>query len=267
MVMKNIQFAVFIILSGMLFVRCSNNVDPSATSTVSLKMSASTISGKTSFSGRIEAASTVALTDVKVNVREIEFEFDHEDDHFKKDSCFNQNSDLSRMGMGGQHMGSNDDHEAKLKGPFIVDLLNAGTFVDQVITTVELPNAQYEKIKFKLSPSSEAGDMQGKSVLIKGSVGSTPFTFWHDARAKFGVKFSDGTSLATDGSDVTLAIQLELDKVMSVVNGGVDLSQAKDGNNDGTITIDPLNTDGNEEIADDIMQLLTRHARCEKKRD
>lgn len=263
--MKKIQFAALLILSGVLFVRCSNNEDPSATSTVSLKMSAATATGKTSFSGRIQA--TVALTDVKVNVREIEFEFDHEDDHFKKDSCFNQDSDYSRMGMGGHHQGGDDDHEAKLKGPFIVDLLNAGTFVDQLVTTVEVPNAQYEKIKFKLSPSSEAGDMQGKSVLIKGSVGSTPFTFWHDARARFGVKFADSTSLTTDGAAVTLAIQLELDKVMSAVNGGVDLSQAKDGNNDGTITIDPLNTDGNEELADDIMQLLTRHARCEKKRD
>lgn len=250
----------------MLFVRCTNNADPSATSTVSLKMSAATTTGKTTFSGRTEAASTVELTDVKVNVREIEFEFDHDDDHFKKDSCFNKDSDLSRMGMSG-HKGGDDDHEAKLKGPFIVDLLNAGTFVDQVITTVEVPNAQYEKIKFKLSPSSEAGDMNAKSILIKGSVGGTPFTFWHDARARFGVKFADSTSLAANGAAVTLAIQLELDKVMSAVNGGVDLSKAEDGNNDGTITIDPLDTDGNKELADDIMELLTRHARCEKKRD
>ncbi len=264
--MKKIQFAALFILSGVLFTRCTNNADPSATSTVSLKMSAATTNGKTSFSGRTQAA--IALTDVKVNVREIEFEFefDHDDDRFKKDSCFNQNSDLSRMGMSA-HKAGNDDHEAKLKGPFIVDLLDAGAFVDQVITSVEVPNAEYEKIKFKLSPSSEAGDMKGKSVLIKGTIGSTPFTFWHDARARFGVKFSDSTSLATNGPAVTLAIQLELDKVMSTVNGGVDLSKAKDGNSDGTITIDPDNTDGNEKLADDIMKLLTRHARCEKKRD
>lgn len=260
--MKKIQIAILIVL-GVVLARCSNNADPSATSTVSLKLSASTTTGKTSFGGRTQ--STVTLSDVKVNIREIEFEFDHDDDHFKKDSCFNQDSD--HRSMGSNHNGSHQDTETKLKGPFIIDLMDAGAFVDQVITTVEVPNAQYEKIKFKLSPSTEVGDMNDKSVLISGSFGSTPFTFWHNARAKFGVKFSDSTSLTTNGEAVTLAIQLELDKVLSVVNGGVDLSKAIDGNNDGTITIDPINTDGNKELADDIMKLLTHRARCEKRRD
>ena len=242
--MKKIQFPIILLLVAGSLVRCSTHGEPSATSTVSLKMSASTPDGKAIIGGRTMSA--VTLADVKVNIREIKFEFDEEDDHFKKDSAFQE------------------DDDSKLKGPFIVDLMNAGAFVDQVVTTVNVPNAKYEKIKFKLAPSAVAGDMDGKSILINGTIGSTPFIFWHNANAHFGAKFPDSTSLATNGAAVTLAIHLELDKVLNVLNGGIDLSNAVDGNQDGTITIDPLNDDGNKEMADAIMMLLTHHTHCEK---
>ncbi len=251
--MKRVQSLIIVLLGALAFMSCTKSTDPSVTSNLSLKMSAASVDGKTSMGGRISSAdgrtsSTITLTDVKVNLRELEFEFDHDDDHFKKDPDFDE------------------DNEAKLKGPFIIDLMNAGSFVDQVVTSVNVPNARYEKIKFKLSPSEENGDMKGKSVLITGSIGDTPFIFWHNARAKFGAKFSDNTSITTSGEAVTVAIHLELDKILSKLNGGVDLSTAQDRNNDGTITIDPMNDDGNKELADAIMNLLTRHTHCEKEK-
>jgi len=260
--MKN-KVLVFAIIAGILLMGCSNNADPSATSNVSIKMSATTSTGKSSFNGRTQSA--IALTDVKVNIRDIEFEFDHEDEHFMKDSSYNEDYEHEH-GMMGNHHG-NDDNEKKLAGPFIVDLMNAGTFVDQVITTLEVPNAKYEKIKFKLAPSTETGDMQGKSVLITGTIESIPFEFWHNRKAKFGVKFSDSTSMAATGDALTLSIQLELDKVLSTLNGGVDLTKAVDGNKDGTITIDPINTDGNKNLANEIMMLLNRRMYCDKRKD
>ncbi len=254
--MKQIKFLCLALVSAMLLANCSKNAGPSITSSASLKMSAATANGKTTITGRVgaagsrtDAATTVTLTDVKVNVRELEFDFDHEDDHFKKDSSFNGNED------------------AKLKGPFIVGLMNAGAFVDQVITTVNIPDAKYEKVSFKIAPSTVAGDMNGKSILITGTIGTTPFVFWHDARVRFGVKFQDSTALATSGAAVTLAIHLELDKIISVANGGVDLSAATDGNKDGTITIDPLNDDGNKQLADQLIRLLIHRTHCEKRKD
>jgi hypothetical protein len=255
--MKSISKVLVVLLSVVIFTRCSNN-DPSATSAVSLKMSAATTNGSATINGRMitngrsTTATTVTLADVKVNIRDLKFEFDKEDrhfkeDHYKKDSCFNENDDV------------------KLKGPFLVDLMNAGSFVDQVLTSVTLPNAQYAKLRFKLSPSTAAGDMEGKSILIKGKIDTTSFVFWHNRDANFGAKFSDSTSLATSGAAVNVAIHLELDKILSALNGGVDLTQALDGNKDGVITIDPNNTDGNKWLADQIMMLLVRHAHCEKK--
>jgi hypothetical protein len=251
--MKKIKFLVLALSAGSLLVSCSKSSDPAITSSVSLSMSAATSNGKTTIGGRMatEGARTVAaitLTDVIVNVRDIKFHFDHEDDHFKKDSAYNE------------------DDELKLKGPFMVDLLNAGAFVDQVITSVNIPNAKYEKVSFKLAPYTEAGNMNGKSILIKGIFGNTPFEFWHNRKSAFGAKFADKDStLVSSGAAVELAIKLELDKVLTVANG-VDFSKLQDGNKDGTMTIDPLDTDGNKKLAELIMSLLQRHSHCEKRK-
>jgi hypothetical protein len=238
--------------------KCSSN-DPSASSSVAVKMSAATTNGSTVINGRVmidgreTASNSVTLSDVMVNVRDVKFEFDKDDPHFRdhkfqKDSCYNE------------------DHDAKLKGPFLVDLMNAGSFVDQLLTSVNVPNAKYERLRFKLSTSTASGDMQGKSIMIKGKIDTINFVFWHDRDANFGAKFADSTSLATSGSAATVAIQLELDKILSVLNGGADLTQALDGNKDGVITIDPNNDDGNKWLADQIMMLLIRHSHCEKKK-
>jgi hypothetical protein len=251
--MKKLRFLLVAFVAGCMMLSCSKSGDPSASGNVALTMSAATPNGKTTIGGRFSTGSRTdsagvafTLTDIVVNVREIEFEFDHDDDHFKKDSVFDE------------------EKEVNLKGPYIVDLLNAGAFVDQVITTVNLPNAQYEKVSFKLSPSTEAGNMNGKSILITGNIGKTPFVFWSNKKAKFGARFSESDStLVSTGESINLAIKLELDKVLSIANG-FDFSKLKDGNKDGTITIDPLNTDGNKKLSEIIFQSLLHHTHCQK---
>lgn len=243
--MKSLRFLVLALAAGVVMMGCSNGADPSASSAISLTMGASTTNGLATINGRV--ATTVVLSGVTVNLREIEFEYDKEDEHFKKDSSFN------------------DEKETELKGPYILDLMNANGFVEQNIVTVSIPNGKYDKVKFKLAPSTVAGLMNGKSVSIKGTVNGKLFEFWHNAKMKFGAKFNDSTALVATGSAAKLAIQLEMDKILAVTNGGVDLSLAVDGNNDGTITIDPLNTDGNKNLADAIMILLSHHSHCEKK--
>lgn len=251
--MKNLKFLVLALFAGMVMGGCSNNADPGASSAVSLTMSASTANGLKTINGRMAtdgrvSATTITLTGVTVNLREIEFEYDGQDEHFKKDSSFR------------------DENETKLKGPFIVDLMNADGFVEQTITSVSVPNAKYEKVKFKLAPSTVlSASMSGKSISIKGKIGDKPFEFWHNANAKFGAKFNDSTAFAASGAAAKLAIHLEMDRILSAANGGVDLSTALDGNNDGTITIDPMNTDGNKNLADAIMILLMHRTHCEKK--
>jgi Domain of unknown function (DUF4382) len=245
--MKTTKYLLLALFAGSLLAGCSNKSDPAASGNVSIAISATTTNGKTSFGGRL---STDGSRDVLVNIKEIEFEFDHDDDHFKKDSSFN------------------DEDEVELKGPFIVDLLNADQFVDQVITTVKLPNAKYEKVSFKLSPSSENGDLKGKSILIKGKIDEVNFVFSSSAKAKFGARFveADSSMIAT-GDALKVAIKFELDKVLNIANG-IDLMKLKDLNKDGVISIsdDPKDPDKNQFIAQVIFKLLQRHAHCEKRK-
>ena len=254
-----------------LFAQCSKNSDPSATSSITLKMSAVSTSGKSLNNGRIagtgarvasDTSSGITLTDVMVNVRSLKFDFDERDRHFREEhhekdtACYDEDDDI------------------KLRGPFLVDLMNAGSFVDQVVAKINIPAGVYERVRFKLAPSMASGEMRGKSIMITGKIDTIPFVFWHRRDANFGARFhnaSDSTSndstsvTVNNGKVLTLAIRLELDKILRVVNDGIDLTKAVDGNKDGVITIDPNNDDGNKWIADHIMMLLIRHARCEKR--
>ena len=229
------KLMILMLLGSTLFVAC-NNDEPAANGTVILKMDAASPTGST-INGRIQA--TTVITDFKISIREIEFEFDEEDAHFKTDSSFNE--------------------DVKLKGPFVLDVLEQNAFVEQLITTVNLPNARYEKVEFKLHKNTDAGTMNGKSILITGTIDGKPFIFWHDTDEEFEIDFeNDATDLVINGNSAAIVINLQLDLLFSAVKGGVNLSLAKDGDGDGVIEINPgsIDNDGNKELAHAIKTLL-----------
>ena len=224
-----------VLLTSTLFVAC-NNDDPAANGTVILKMNASSSTGST-INGRTQA--TTAITDFKVSIREVEFEFDEDDAHFKTDSCFNE--------------------DVKLKGPFVLNVLEQNAFVEDLITTVNVPNARYEEVEFKLHKNSEAGDMNGKSIWITGTIDGKPFIFWHDTDEEFEIDFENAdTDIVINANTASLAINFQLERLFSAVKGGVNLSMATDGDGDGVIEINPgsLDNDGNKDLAHALKSLL-----------
>ncbi len=225
-----------IVLVGLMFmVSCSSN-DPAVTGTAALKMEATSSTGST-INGRTLA--TTVITDFKVSIKEIKFEFDKNDAHFKTDSAF--------------------DEDPKLKGPFVIDVLDPNGFVEQVITTVNLPNAKYEEVEFKLHKNTDAGLMNGKSIYIAGTIDGTPFIFWHDTSEEFEIDFENPTTdLLINGNSVALVITFQLEQLFSTIKGGVNLSLAVDGDLDGVIEINPGSTDndGNKDLSDAIKNLL-----------
>jgi hypothetical protein len=224
-----------VLLGSTLFVAC-NNDDPAANGTVILKMSASSPTGST-INGRTK--STTVISDFKVSIREIEFEFDEDDAHFKTDSCF--------------------DEDVKLKGPFVLNVLQQQAFVEELVTTVNVPNARYEEVEFKLHKNAESGEMNGKSILIKGTIDGQPFIFWHDTDEEFEIDFENAdTDIVINGNTASLVINLQLEQLFSAVKGGVNLSAATDGDGDGVIEINPgsLDNDGNRDLADALKTLL-----------
>jgi outer membrane murein-binding lipoprotein Lpp len=231
-----LQFMAAIMVGSALLVGC--NKDEPTVGTVALKIDAASSTGNT-INGRV--AATSVITDIKINIREIEFEFDKEDAHFKADSSYDFNKDV------------------KLKGPFLLDVLEQNAFIEQLITTVNVPNAKYEQVEFKLHKSTAAGVMNGKSILITGTIDGKPFIFWHDTDEEFEIDFADAnTDLLINANTAQMVINLQLDRLFSTLKGGISLALAKDGDGDGTIEINPgsVDNDGNKDLAHAIKNLL-----------
>lgn len=232
---------LFFALTAMLMIgACSKSVKSPFTK-VSLSLQATTTSGKTSIGGRIATPgkinSLLELTDFKISVSEIKFEFGEEDQHFNKnDSTYD------------------DDDDKVLKGPFIVDLLDGSGFVKNLVTSLNLPNANYKKVKFKLAKVNDpASVMNGKSIYITGKYDGKPFVIWDNSSEEFKISFADPAKhLTTSGNQILLDIKIFLDKAF----GEVDLTQFTDVDNDGVIEIDADNNDGHHDLENKIIDAL-----------
>lgn len=199
-----------------------------------------TIVAKASYSGntgRMENA--VSITDFKINLKEIEFELD--------DDFYDEDDDDYGDGFYG------DDDEFELSGPFELDLLSGQT----TITTINIPNGVYKEVEFEMARNTNPNsELFNKSVLIKGTIGSTPFVFWHNIDEDFEIDYEDaGQNLVISDNSATIVIDFNLDAVLA----NVDLSTAQDGNGDGLIEISPNDPDGNQSLANTIKDKIEEY--------
>lgn len=214
---------------------CSNDESSSNNANDNLTIVAkATYSGNT---GRMENA--VSITEFKINLKEIEFEL--------ADDFYDDDDDDYGDGFYG------DDDEFELKGPFELDLLSGQT----TITSINIPNGVYEEVEFEMARSTNsASELFNKSVLIKGTIGSTPFVFWHNIDEDFEIDYEDaGQNLVISDNSATLVIDFNLDAVLA----SVDLSNAQDGNGDGLIEISPNDPDGNQSLANTIKDKIEEY--------
>ncbi len=183
---------------------------------------------------------SVTLTDFMVHVREIEFEFEDE----MEDDIEHDDSIVS---------------DIELEGPFVLDLLNDRNTLYQTLATVELPNAAYDEIEFKLSPETGADvpeDIKNRSVYLAGTIGAVPFVMWHYSDEEVEIEFPDSSSFALNSDDLYIYIDAHLDQITTGLES-LDLSQVTDGNGNGTIEVGPDDEDGSEEFADWILHFIT----------
>ncbi len=241
--MKQITFALLAI--SLVLTSCSTK--SSVNGTVALKMSAATITGKTSAgrlatspSGRTQA--TVSLTSVKVNFGDIKFEVD--DDHRKSatDSVY---------------------EDTKLKGPFLVDLLSASAFIDQTIASISIPNGNYKEVEFKFAKVISSDAMNGKSISISGIADGKAFEFWSDTTEELKIDFSDKTkNVIISNNDLSLAIKLHLDQLLTLIQNAITTGLT-DTNNNGKIDIDPKNSDGYGDLYSAIKKALENETKLD----
>jgi hypothetical protein len=229
---KTLILAMLVIMTS----SCSDN-DNAASSTngkVTLKVSAVSATGQTSLTGRI--ASTVVLTDFKINIGSIKLETDEDDDRYSEDP-------------------SHED--IKLAGPFLLDLLDPNNPLSQLIATVDIPNAKYEEIEFKFIKSIVNGDMYGKTFMIRGTIDGKEFVIWSGEDAELEIDFEDASKdFVVNGNGVSLTIQMKIDAIMVKLVSLAKENLLLDTDGDGIIEITTGNDDDHHDIGELFRELL-----------
>lgn len=239
---------ITILLVALSLVLASCNSKSSVNGNVTVKMAAATASGSTTSGGRLatdpsaRTQGVVILTSVKMNFRDIKFEVDED---YKKSSV------------------DTTYENVKLKGPFLFELLSANTFVLQTISSVSVPNGNYEEIKFKFAKVVSNDAMNGKSISISGTIDGKPFEFWSDTQESLKIDFSDkGTNVIVNSNDFGITIKMGLDQMLVLLQNAI-ASGLIDKNNNGKIEIDPLDSDGNSNLHGAIKNALKAQSRLE----
>lgn len=222
---KNVWMNLVMMAALLTAVSSCSESEPAPNGSLSLEASANTNTAPDN--GRM--ASGITITDFKVNIKEVEFDFDGKDSVYK---------------------------DIKLKGPFELDLIKDGTNVVNKIGVSELPNAIYKEIEFKLHKSKvEGAEMFGKSIMISGTIGQLPFVFWHDTDEEFEIQFKDSKGMAIQGEEVKAIIDFNIGYLFSEMSG-FDFSAARDKNGDNIIEISPDDVDGNKDLAHALKDAL-----------
>lgn len=230
---------------GLLVVLMSSCTDnPSTDGNVTLKASAVSTTSLSSTTART-AASSVIITDFKINIGNIKFETDVEDDMYTKDPLY---------------------EDTKLVGPFLLDLLDPNNTLSQVITSVSVPNAKYEEIKFKFEKSVLPGEMEGKTFLIKGTVDGKNFVVWSGKDAELEMDFSDpAKDFTVNSNDLTLNIKIHLDALKAKLTELANQNLLLDTDGDGIIEISTDDDDGHHAFGEEIKVLLENESDLDDK--
>lgn len=237
--MKKISIFILVALA---ISSCSNS--SSTSGNVSLKASAVSATGKTSSTART-AASTVVITDFRINIGNIKFETAMDDVMHDKDPMH---------------------EDVKLMGPFLLDLLDPNKPLSQFITSVDVPNAKYEEIKFMFTKSLVDGDMMGKTFMIKGTINDKPFIIWSAENVELGMDFMDPTKdFAVNDNSVALNIKIQLDAIMTKLTTLANQGLLLDTDGDGTIEMTTGLDDGHSTIGHQIKELLENETHLDDK--
>jgi hypothetical protein len=127
------------------------------------------------------------------------------------------------------------------------------------IVNVEIPLGEYEEVEFKMDKNLNPNSVLfQKSIMITGTLNGLPMTFYHTFDEDFEVDYEDaGQNLIIDDSNNNeVTFNFDLNAVVNTVN----FDAATDGSGDGVIEISPIDTDGNNALANQIKNAIVQFA-------
>ncbi|WP_298757510.1 hypothetical protein [uncultured Psychroserpens sp.] len=134
-----------------------------------------------------------------------------------------------------------------LNGPIEIEF-----FSDQDVLNLPSPKTNYNAFSFQFTKSEDTdSEMYNKTIRLEGRKDGMPIVFWHDFEDVFAFDFDDEGFVINESVE-RLKIRVFLGDFLSVSL----LSNALDGDGDGTITISPNDTDGNNDLAETIKDLF-----------
>ena len=175
------------------------------------------------------ALAEVDINDFRLSIRDVEFKQDE--------------SDI-------------DSTEVQFRGPYDVDMMSETDALSQTIGETPVQAGTYKVLRFKLHKSrdrDQSHPMYDRSIFMSGTIDGVPFEFWHDTSENFDVENTEGITVADNM--VSVVVRFNIDHLLSSVHN-IDLSQAVDGNQNGTIEINPNDADGNKEIAEQLKESI-----------
>ena len=190
---------------------------------------------------------TINISEFKMNLKEFELELE---DGFEDDDWENDDEAWNDDGM------FDYEDEIEFEGPFELDLMSGQvTFISTVV-----PNGTYEELEFKFHKGTDASsELFGKTVLVRGTIDNVPFLFWDDFWDEIEIDYNNPQIDITIENDInSIVIFFDLSAVINST-GGVDLSQAQDGNQDGLIEIYHNDPDGNSNLAQQLRNAIRNH--------
>jgi len=245
---SNLNLLTALLIVAFAFTSCSSdNDDNNNFNTAALAIKTKAVTNFNGLGRSINAA--VDVTKFKINIKEIELEFD---DDFCDDDDDDDDNNFDCSQFNGFYSG---DDEIKLKGPFEVDVLTGVN----TITTIDVPeNVIFEEIEFEFDRNTDpSSDLFGKTILIEGTIDDVPFVFWHNLEVDIEIDYEDANqNLDISNGFNSVIIEFDLAGLFSTVN----LSNATDNNGDGIIEISPTDMDGNRNLANQIKNLIKDYA-------
>ncbi|MBT8267646.1 MAG: hypothetical protein KJN59_00350 [Bacteroidia bacterium] len=226
---------------------CSKDNDDSISGNLQISVRSNADMVSRAMNGKATNAD-VAISEFKMNLKEFELELD--DEFEDSESWDDDDEDWNDDGY------FDYEDEFEFEGPFDLDLMSGQvTFIN-----ANVPNGTYEELEFKFhkgtDPSSELFE---KTILIRGTIDGMSFEFWDDFWDEIEIDFENpqvDITVQNDGNSIVVFFDLD-----SVINsaGGVDLSTAQDGNQDGLIEIYHNDPDGNSDLAQELRNLIRDH--------
>ncbi|WGK64400.1 hypothetical protein [Croceiramulus getboli] len=225
--MNNVSWAqrlLLIALFATLLTSCSSDDSDGS----SLRLSVSATTGNSPVASIQKINDHVIFTDFKFSIRDVVFKNDND-----------PNSNL-------------DTEEIQFRGPYQIDLLDNGDAITQTIGQANVPDGLYKELRFKFHKDEDlpiTDDLYDKSIYIEGTVNDVPFVFWHDTSENLDVGRSTGVEVVN--GNVQFTVTFDISQFLNSLNT-IDLTEARDGNENGVIEINPNDEDGNQEIAKDL---------------